>query len=159
MQRITHKRMFVLFAFVAALELLASIVSAADDNLEYVHAGQDAAWYITARATVPPGVDKAAFWSKVVPEKNGAYYDVLKMALEKRGKDPVRLEYIRLLQDADCSLWKISTADVLFYDNEDRIVLEVKARGPAQLIAEFGRAEDDLLTAVCSQQMASLTTE
>ncbi len=159
MHRIIHKRMFVLLAFVAALELLTRTVSAGDQNLEYVQADQDAAWYIAARTTVPSGAAKTGFWSKVVPEKNGAYYDVLKMALEKRGKDPGRLEYIRLQQEADCAMGKISTSDVLFYDNENRVVLEVNARGPAQLIAEFGHAEDSLLTAVCSQEVARLAKE
>jgi hypothetical protein len=159
MYKLIRTRMFVLLTFIVVMELLTLTASAKDQDLSYVHANQDGTWYINARAEVHPVGGKASFWSTLVPEKDGAYYDVLGMSLEKRGKNRGQLEYVQLLQEVDCSMWTINTSNVLFYDKQDRIVLEVNSQNSAQLIAEFGQAENSLLTAVCSQHVASLTGE
>jgi hypothetical protein len=159
MHKLIRTGTFALLTFIVFMGLLTLTASAKDQDLSYVDANQDGTWYINARAEVHPVGGKASFWSTLVPKKDGAYYDVLGMSLEKRGKNPGQLEYVQLLQEVDCSTWAIDTSNVLFYDKQDRIVLEVNSQVPAQLIAEFGQAEDSLLTAVCSQHVANLTGE
>lgn len=159
MHKVIRAGMFVLLTFIVVMELFTLTASAQDQDREYVRSNHEGTWYINARVAVQPVGGKASFWSTLVPNKDGAYYDVLGMSLEKRGKNPGQLEYIELLQEVDCSMWTINTSNVLFYDKQDRIVLEVNSQGSSQLIAEFGQAENSLLTAVCSQHVASLTGE
>ena len=156
MRKLIHTGMFVLLTFIVVMELFTLTAFAKDQDREYVRSNHEGTWYINARNQVHPVDGKASFWSTIVPEKDGGYYDVLGMSLQKRGKNPGQLEYIQLLQVADCSVWKVNASNVLFYDKQDRIMLEVDSQSTAQLIAEFGQAEDSLLTAVCSQQVAHL---
>jgi hypothetical protein len=159
MHKVIRAGMYVLLAFIVVMELLALAASAKVSDLDRIHADSNGTWYVNAKTLVNPAGGRASFWSTVVPNKDGTYFDVLRMSLEKRGKSPGRLEYIQLLQEADCSLWTLRTSNVLFYDKQDRIVLMVNSPDSAKLIAEFGQAADSILASVCSQQVAQLMGE
>lgn len=159
MHKVMRAGMFMLLALIVVVELLALAASAKVSDLERVHADSNGTWYVNARTMVNPGGDKASFWSTVVPKKDSAYFDVLKMVLEKRGKDARRLEYVQILQEVDCSLWTIHPSNVLFYDKQDRIVHTVNSASSAKLIAEFGQAAGNILSSVCGQQVARLMGE
>ncbi len=137
--------------------LSAFSVAAKTPDLDPVRTDQNGAWYINARTMVRPAGDKVSFWSTVVPRKDGIYYEVLGMVLEKTRKNPSQLEYIQILHEADCSMGTLDSKIVTFYDKQDRIVHTVNRPESARLIAEFGHAEDGLLAAVCGQQLAGVT--
>jgi hypothetical protein len=151
--------LFVLLATILLLELLALAATAKSPDLDRIYANVDGTWYLNGKTMVNPAGNRVSVWSTIVPEKQGTYYEVLGMVLEKRGKDPRRLEYVQILQDVDCSAGKVSSSTALFYDKRDRIVHTVNSSASAQLIADFGQAEDTILAAVCGQQMARLTEE
>jgi len=160
MNKVVRAGMFGFLAFIVVVEFFALSVSAKAPGLERIRTDPNGTWYINAKTMVNPASDRISFWSTVVPQKNSAYFDVLGMVLEKRGKSAQRLEYVQILQEVDCSIGTINTSNVLFYDKQDRIVYTVNSPASAKLIAEFGQAADSILASVCgSQQLAQLMGE
>ncbi len=157
MRTLMRAGMFVLWLSVLAGQLPALSLAANTSSLDPVRTNQDGVWYVNARTMVNPADDKVSFWSTVVPRKDGVYYEVLGMVLEKTRKNPGQLEYIQILHEADCSMGTLDSKIVTFYDKQDRIVHTVNRPESARLIAEFGHAEDGLLAAVCGQQLAGVT--
>ena len=159
MNRTIRAGMFFLLAVIVVVELLALPAFAKVSGLERIHADPGGTWYINAKTVVNPAGDRVSFWSTVVPKKDSAYYEVLGKVLEKRGKNPSRLEYVQILQEVDCSTGNVNSSNVLLYDKQDRIVHTVNSADTAQLIAEFGQAEYSLLAAVCGSQLAQVMAE
>ena len=159
MNRLIRAGMFFFLVSIMVLQLFALPAPAKSPELDRVYASLEGAWYINAKTMVHPDSDTASFWSTVVPHKGGMYYGVLAMVLEKRGKNPDRLEYVQILHEVDCSIGEMKYSTVLFYDKQDRIVLTVNSPGSAKLIADFGQAPDNILAAVCGQNMARLTKD
>jgi hypothetical protein len=159
MNKFMRSGIFVLLVSVVVAELLALSVSAKAPELKSIQANSEGTWYINAKTMVNSAEERISLWSKVVPEKSGIYYGMLGMALEKVGKNPLRLEYVQILHDVDCSTGKVSSSNVLFYDKLDRIMHTVNMPGSVKLIAGYSQAEEGLLAEVCKQHVARLTGE
>jgi hypothetical protein len=159
MNKTIRTGLFFLLTVIVYMKLLAPSAFATDPGLERVHANSESTWYISAKTVANPVAEGAGFWSTVVPNKNGALYDVLGMVLNKRGKNAGQLEYIQIQQEANCPMGNVTSSSVRFYDKQDRIIHTVNSPDSAQLIAEFGQAENSLIITLCGSQLAQATEQ
>jgi hypothetical protein len=60
--------------------------------------------------------------------KGGETFAWLGMVLKNARKSPLRLEYVRILQEADCSTRKISRSNILFSDKQDCVVHTINGK-------------------------------
>ena len=148
MNRFIRSGIYVFLASVVVGELLALSVPAKAPYLERINADPNGAWYINKKTMVNPSSDRISFWSTAVPMKGGDSFAWLGMVLKNARKNPLRLEYVQTLQEADCSTRKISAPNILFSDKQDRIVHTINAPLSAQQPAVIGHVEDRLLAAV-----------
>jgi len=159
MHKVLRAGMFMFLVFIVVVELLALSVSAKMSGLERIYVDPDGTWYINAKTMVNPGGNKISLWSTVVPVKGGDYYARSIVVLQKARKNPERLEYVQALQEVDCTIGKVTTSNILFYDKKDRIVHSVNVPGWAQQIEAARPEADRLLAAVCGPKIAQLMGE
>ena len=142
---------FFINAFlVCMLGFFASPSLARETSVHLLRTDNDRLWYINKETLVRLPDQIVSFWSRIVPRRDSEYFRQKQSALARAGKNAGRLAFFQKLDEVDCRNNRIRTLSILFYDENDRILLS-RSLHPADWKAISTGSEDAVARdAVCS---------
>jgi hypothetical protein len=107
----------------SVLGFCASQSSARETSVHLLRSGDDRLWYINKGTLVRLPEQIVSFWSRVIPRKGSAYFQQKQSVLARAGKNAHQFAFFQRLDEVDCRNNRIRTLSVLFYDENDQILL------------------------------------
>ena len=143
------------FLLVVILGSYAHPSFARETSVHLPRAEDERLWYINQETLVRLPDQVISFWSRIVPRKGSVYFRQKQSVLARAGKSAHRLAFFQRLDEVDCRNNRIRTLSVLFYDQNERILLS-RSMSPADWIAIYSGSEDAVVRdVVCGTAGAS----